>query len=33
MGPNKRLFRIVIWLIVASLLLSSVAFAIGLLVG
>jgi hypothetical protein len=33
MGPRRRWFRIVIWLIVASLLLSTVGFAIGLLIG
>lgn len=33
MVRHKRLFRIVVWLMVASLLLSSIGFAIGVMVG
>ena len=33
MARRKRLFRIVIWILVASLMLSTVGFAIGLMIG
>jgi len=33
MSRRKRLFNIVIWFIVASLVLSTAGFAVGLLIG